>query len=79
MHVIDRCWLEVHRHSTLDVLVGRGLQEGVERIAIDADPLVRPHLLVWPDAMLEALQLLAAVPKLDPRLADMDRHHLPHS
>jgi hypothetical protein len=71
---------EVHDHSTRHVLTGPDLrEEGVERTVIDVDPLVRPYLLVWPEAMLEALQLSRVVATLETRMACMDRYHLPHS
>jgi hypothetical protein len=71
---------KVHDHSTRHVLAGPDLrEEGVERTVTDTGPIVRPHLLVWPEAMLEALQLLRPVATLETRMVGMDRRCLPHS
>ena len=41
-----------------------------------ADRLVRWHLAVWLDAVLEAVELPAGVAGLDAALADVDGDHL---
>jgi hypothetical protein len=62
------------------VLPGAGLgEEGVERVVADPDRLVRRHLAVRLDAVLEAVQLLTPVADLDTGLASMDQHNITHS
>mmetsp|Transcript_2757 Transcript_2757/g.8361 ORF Transcript_2757/g.8361 Transcript_2757/m.8361 type:complete len:472 (+) Transcript_2757:1024-2439(+) len=71
--------LEVHVHRARDVLAGAGLrEEGVERVVAAADRLVRRHLAVRLDAVLEAEQLPAGVAALDTALADVDADALSH-
>ena len=62
-----------------DVLAGAGLaEEGVEGVVAAADGLVRGHLAVRLDAVLEAVQLPAGVADLHARLADVDGDNFAH-
>ena len=66
--------LEVDVDGTRNVLAGASLgEEGVEGIVTSADGLVGGHLAVGLDAVLEAVQLPAAVAGLDAGLAHVDR------
>jgi len=71
--------LEVNEDSTRDVLASTGLgEEGVESVVTAADGLVRRHLTIWLDAVLEAVKLPAGVSGLDTTLADVKRDDLTH-
>uniref|UniRef100_A0A8W7P101 Uncharacterized protein n=1 Tax=Anopheles coluzzii TaxID=1518534 RepID=A0A8W7P101_ANOCL len=64
--------LQIDEHGTGHMLAGSGLrEEGVERIVTTADRLVRRHLAVRLDAMLETVQLPAGVTDLDTGLSDV--------
>jgi hypothetical protein len=79
-HFIADTWLEVDQHSTRDVLASSSLrEEGVERVIATADGLVRRHLSVRLDTVLEAVQLPAGIAGLDSGLADVDGKALTHS
>jgi hypothetical protein len=61
------------------VLARAGLgKEGVERVVAAADGLVRGHLAVGLDAVLQAEELPAGVAKLDAGLAHVDAEALTH-
>merc|ERR1712086_1200376 len=71
--------LEVNEHAAGDVLARAGLrEEGVEGIVAAADGLVRGHLAVGLDAVLEAVQLPAGVTGLHAALAKVDGDDLTH-
>ena len=54
-------------------------EEGVEgAVVLDAEALVRRHLAVGHDAVLEAEQLPAGVADLAPGLAEVDGNDLAH-
>ena len=60
--LIDDGWLEIKEDGSGDVLSSAGLgEEGVERIVTSADGLVRRHLSIGLDSMLEAVKLPAGV------------------
>uniref|UniRef100_A0AAG5DK92 Secreted protein n=1 Tax=Anopheles atroparvus TaxID=41427 RepID=A0AAG5DK92_ANOAO len=68
-HLVHDRRLQVDEHGTRHVLAGARLrEEGVERIVTTADGLVRWHLAVRLDAMLQAVQLPAGVTNLDYRV-----------
>jgi len=55
------------------VLAGAGLgEEGVEGIIATTDGLVRRHLAIRLDAVLEAVEFPAGVARLDAALADVN-------
>jgi hypothetical protein len=61
------------------VLAGTSLgEEGVESIVATADGLVRGHLAVRLDAVLEAVELPAGIAGLDAALADVDGDYFTH-
>merc|ERR1719217_1366080 len=71
--------LEVDVDRARDVLAGARLrEEGVEGVVAAADGLVRGHLAVGLDAVLEAEELPAGVAALETGLADVDADALTH-
>ena len=72
-HLVDHGGLEVEEHAAGDVLAGARLrEEGVEGVVAAADGLVRGHLAIGLDAVLEAEELPAGVTDLDTGLTDVD-------
>ena len=66
-------WLEIDKDSTGNVLASSGLaEEGVEGIITTSDGLVRGHLAIRLDSVLQTVQLPAGVAHLDSGLAGMD-------
>jgi hypothetical protein len=66
-------WLQVQEDGSWDVLSGTSLrEEGVESIITTTDGLIRWHLTVWLDSVLEAEELPAGVTNLDTSLSDMN-------
>ena len=73
-HLVDHGRLEVHEDRARHVLArARLAEERVERIVAAADRLVRGHLTVRLDAVLEAEELPARVTHLETGLADLTR------
>ena len=69
----DYSGLEVHKHGTGHVLASSSLaEEGVERVVTTADGLVRGHLAIRLDAVLQAVEFPAGIADLDSGLADVD-------
>uniref|UniRef100_A0AAG5D4N3 Uncharacterized protein n=1 Tax=Anopheles atroparvus TaxID=41427 RepID=A0AAG5D4N3_ANOAO len=59
-HLVDDGGFQIDEHGTGHVLAGTSLtEEGVERVIASSDGLVRGHLAVRLDAMLQAVQLPA--------------------
>jgi len=78
-HLVDDGGLQVHEDGTGHVLAGASLrEEGVERVVAAADGLVRWHLTVRLNAVLQAVQLPAGVTNLNTSLTDVDRNALSH-
>ena len=78
-HLVHDGGFQVHEHSAGYVLASTGLrEEGVERVVTSADGLVRGHLSVRLDAVLEAVQLPAGVPDLNSGLSDVDTDTFAH-
>merc|ERR1719198_288885 len=78
-HLVANGRLEVHVHGARHVLARARLrEEGVEGVVAAADGLVRGHLAVGLDAVLEAVELPAGVAHLDAALADVDADHFTH-
>ena len=76
-HLVDARRLEVDEDRARHVLARARLrEEGVEGVVAAADRLVRRHLAVRLDAVLEAVELPAGVARLDARLAHVERDHL---
>ena len=71
--LIDNSWLEIKEDGSWDVLASTGLrEEGVESIITTSNGLVRWHLTVWLDTVLEAEKLPAGVTNLDTGLTNVD-------
>ena len=71
--LIDDGWLEIKEDGSWDVLASTGLgEEGVESIITTSDGLVRWHLTVRLDSVLEAEKLPACVTDLDTGLTNVD-------
>ena len=70
-------WLKVHKHCTRDVFPSTGFtEEGVEWVVTSSDGLVRGHLPVWLNTMLQTVELPAGVPYLYTSLANVYRDTL---
>jgi len=70
---VNNGWLEVEEDASWDVLSGTSLrEEGVESIITTTDGLVRWHLTVWLNTVLEAEELPAGVTNLDTGLTDVN-------
>jgi len=77
--LIDHSGLEIDEHSAGDVLAGTSLrEEGVEGIITATDGLVRGHLTIRLDAVLEAVKLPAGVTDLNTSLTDVDGDNFAH-
>ena len=77
--LIDDGGLQVEEDATGNVLAGTSLgEEGVESIVATADGLVRGHLTIGLNTVLEAEELPAGVTNLDTGLTDVDRNDLTH-
>ena len=71
--------LQIDEYGSRDVLAGTSLgEEGVEGIIAATDGLVRGHLSVRLDAVLEAEELPAGVTDLDTSLTDVDGDNFSH-
>jgi hypothetical protein len=71
--LVNDSWLKINEDSTWDVLASTSLrEEGVERVVTIADSLVRWHLTVRLNTMLEAIKLPAGVTNLGTGLTDVD-------
>jgi len=71
--LIDDGWFEIEEDTSWDVLSSTSLrEEGVEGIITTSDGLVRWHLSIRLDAVLEAEEFPACVTNLDTGLTDVD-------
>jgi len=78
-HLVDDRRLQVDEDRARDVLAGTRLrEEGVEGIVAATDRLVRGHLTIRLDAVLEAEELPARVPDLETGLAAVEEDSLTH-
>jgi len=78
-HLINYGGLQINENSTGYMLSRSGLgEEGVERVITTTDRLVRWHLTIRLDAMLQAVQLPAGVTNLDTGLTNVDRNTFTH-
>jgi len=78
--LIDNGWLEIKEDGSWDVLASTSLgEEGVESVVATTDGLVRRHLAVRLDAVLEAEELPGGIANLATGLADLDVDDLAHS
>jgi hypothetical protein len=77
--LIDDGGLEINEDSAGDVLASAGLgEEGVERVITIADGLVRRHLAIRLDTVLEAVELPAGITDLATGLTDVDGKNFAH-
>jgi hypothetical protein len=77
--LIDDGGLEIEEDGTGDVLASTSLrEEGVESIVTTTDGLVRGHLAIRLDTVLQAEQLPASISDLHTRLTDVDADGLTH-
>jgi len=77
--LIDDGGLEIEEDATGDVLTGTSLgEEGVEGIVTATNGLVRWHLTVGLDTVLEAVQLPASITDLDTGLTNMNGDNFTH-
>jgi hypothetical protein len=77
--LIDHCRLEVYEHAAWNMLACAGLRkECVEGVVATADGLIRWHLAIGLDAVLEAEQFPTRVADLHPSLTDVDADTLTH-
>merc|ERR1719300_2256632 len=75
--LVNDSWLKINEDGPWDVLPGSGLgEEGLEGVV--AKGLVRGHVAVRLNAMLEAVELLAGVANLATGLPDVDGDALAH-
>ena len=71
--LVDDRGLKVDVDSSGDVLTGTSLrEEGVESVISTSDGLVRGHLTVRLDSVLEAVEFPAGITNLDTSLTDVD-------
>jgi len=71
--LIDDSGLKIEEYTSGDMFSSSGLtEEGVESIITSSDGLVRGHLSVRLDTVLEAEELPAGITNLDTGLTDMD-------
>jgi len=71
--------LEVNKDSTRNVLAGTSLrEEGAEGIVSSSNGLIRGHLAIRLNAVLEAEELPSSISDLDSGLADVDRDNFTH-
>jgi hypothetical protein len=79
LFVVSTNGLEIDEDAARHVLSGTSLgEEGVEGIIASSDGLVRGHLSVGLDAVLEAVQLPARISDLDSGLSDVNGDNLTH-
>ena len=72
-HFIDNSGLQIQEDAPRDVLAGSSLaEEGVEGVVSSSDGLVRRHLSIRLDTMLQAVEFPGCITGLDSGLSDMD-------
>ena len=71
-------WLEVNEYSPWDVFASTSLaEEGVEGVVTTSDGLVRGHLTIRLDSVLQTVQLPACIADLNSGLSDVDGDTFP--
>eukprot|EP00116_Pleurobrachia_bachei_P000661 sb/3460923/ len=77
--LIDDGGLQINKHSPGDVLSSSSLaEEGVEGVISTSDGLVRGHLTVGLDTVLQAVEFPAGITNLDSGLSNVDRDTFTH-
>ena len=75
--ITDYGRLQVHEHSPGNVLARPGLAEkGIEGVVPATNGLVRRHLAVWLDTVLQTVELPAGIADLHSGLTNVDRDAL---
>ena len=75
--ITDYGRLQIHEHSPGNVLARPGLAEkGVEGVVPATNGLVRGHLAVWLDTVLQTVELPAGIADLHSGLTNVDRDAL---
>jgi hypothetical protein len=78
-HLIDDGRFQIDEDTARHVLAGTGLaEERIERIVTTTDRLVRRHLTVRLDTVLQAVQLPARIADLDTGLPDVNGNDFTH-
>ena len=73
MKLTDNSWLQIYEHSTGDMLARPSLaEEGVKGIVTSTDGLVRGHLAIGLDSVLQAVQFPAGIAHLGTSLPNVD-------
>jgi hypothetical protein len=76
---INDSWFQINKDGTWDVFAGAGLgEEGVEGVVAATNGLVRGHLAVRLDSVLEAEEFPAGISDLDTGLSDVDGDNFTH-
>jgi len=77
--LINDSGLEIDEHTARDVLTSTGLrEEGVEGVITTTNSLIRRHLTVRLDTVLETEELPAGVTDLDTSLTNMNSNNFTH-
>ena len=72
-HFINNSGLQIQEDAPRDVLAGSSLaEEGVEGVVSSTDGLIRRHLSIRLDTMLQAVEFPSGITNLDSSLSDMD-------
>ena len=72
MYLTNDSWLQIYEDSSRDMLSSTGLREERGEGVVATHELVRGHVSVGLDAMLEAVELPAGIDNLAAGLADVD-------
>jgi hypothetical protein len=76
---VNDSWFEIQHNGTRDMLSGTSFREkGVEGIISSSDSLVRRHLSIRLDTVLEAVKFPAGITDLDTGLTDVDGDNFTH-
>ena len=76
-HFINNSWLQVKEHSPRNVFPGPSLtEERVEGVITASDSLVRWHLAIRLDTVLQTVEFPTSITNLDTGLTEMDRNTL---
>ena len=71
-HFIHHSWFQVDKHAPRNVFTGPSLaEEGVEGVITSPDGLVRWHLSIRLDTVLQTVELPTGVADLDSGLSDV--------
>jgi len=77
--LINYSGFQVNEHSSWHVFAStRFSEKRVEGVIFDVQRLIRRHLTIWSDPMLQAVQFPAGIAHLDTGLTDMDGKTFTH-